>query len=104
MSSWPGNVTSTGTAYMGCGLRDTRSTATPKRGRDSRPMTRALTEKLALSLLACNGIAAIWQLHMTAADAHHAGYPCAANAILEIAEAAEAAWLRAEGVRALTRT
>ena len=37
---------------------------------------------------------------MTAADAHQAGYPNAANAIIEIAEAAEEAWLRAEGVRA----
>ena len=60
-------------------------------------MTRALTEKLAL---ACDGIAAVWKLHMTAADAHQAGYPNAANAIIEIAEAAEEAWLRAEGVRA----
>jgi hypothetical protein len=67
-------------------------------------MTRALTEKLALSLLACNGIATIWNLHVAAAEAHQDGYPCAANAILEIAEADEAAWLRAEGVRALTRT
>jgi hypothetical protein len=66
-------------------------------------MTRAgaLTEKLALSLLAANGIAAIWKLHMAAADAHQTGHPAAANAMLEIAEAAEAAWLRAEGVRVL---
>jgi hypothetical protein len=35
-------------------------------------------------------IAAIWQLHMAAADA-----------MLEIAQAAEAAWLRAEGERSL---
>jgi hypothetical protein len=65
-------------------------------------VTRAhtLTEKLALSILADNGIAAIWQLHIAAADAHQTGHPNAAAAILEIAEAAEAAWLRAEGVRA----
>ena len=61
----------------------------------------SLTEKLALSVLARERIAAIWQLHMAAADAHQTGYPRAAKAILEIAEAAEAAWLRAEGVRAL---
>jgi hypothetical protein len=55
-----------------------------------------LTEKLALSILAREGIAAIWQLHMAAADAHQTGHPAAAHAMLEIAEAAEAAWLRAE--------
>ena len=64
-------------------------------------MTRAqtLTEKLALLMLARDGIAAVWQLHMAAADAHQTGHPAAAGAILEIAEAAEEAWIRAEGVR-----
>jgi hypothetical protein len=64
-------------------------------------MTRAqtLTEKLALLMLAREGIAAVWQLHMAAADAHQTGHPAAAGAILEIAEAAEEAWIRAEGVR-----
>ena len=57
-----------------------------------------LTDKLALSILSREGIAAIWQLHMAAADAHQTGYPHAAEAILDIAEAAEAAWLRAEGL------
>src|SRR5205823_6366981 len=46
-----------------------------------------LTEKLALSVLAREGIAAIWQLHMAAADAHRTGHPAAAAAILDIAEA-----------------
>ena len=65
-------------------------------------MTRAhtLTEKVALSMLAREGIAAIWQLHMAAADAHQAGHPHAAEAILDIAEAAEAAL--AAGGRACT--
>ena len=62
---------------------------------------RTLTEKLALSILAREGIAAIWQLHMAAAHAYQTGHPHAAEAMLEIAEAAEAAWLRAEGVRVL---
>ena len=64
-------------------------------------MTQAhtLPEKLALSVLARDGIAAIWNLHIAAAEAHGAGYPAAATAILEIAEAAEEAWLRAEEVR-----
>jgi hypothetical protein len=36
---------------------------------------------------------------MAAADAHQTGHPAAAGAILEIAEAAEEAWLRAEEER-----
>ena len=60
---------------------------------------RALSEKLALSILAREGIAAVWQLHLAAADAHRTGHPVAAASILEIADAAEEAWLRAEGIR-----
>lgn len=59
------------------------------------------TEKLALSVLACGGISAIWTLHMAAANAYQAGCPGAAAAISEVAEAAEDAWLRAEGARSL---
>ena len=59
------------------------------------------TEKLALSVLACSGISAIWTLHQAAADAYQAGCPGAAEVISEVAEAAEAAWLRAEGERSL---
>jgi hypothetical protein len=64
-------------------------------------MTRAwtLTEKLALSMLAREGIAAIWQLNEAAAEAHRTGHPIAATSLVEIADAAEAAWLMAEGVR-----
>jgi hypothetical protein len=40
-----------------------------------------LTEQLALSMLARDGIAAIWQLHLSAADAHRK----AAQTILELA-------------------
>ena len=66
-------------------------------------MTRAhnLTEKVALSILAREGIAAVWQLHLAAAEAHRTGHPIAAASLVEIADAAEAAWLRAEGVREL---
>jgi hypothetical protein len=65
-------------------------------------MTRArtLTDQLALSMLASDGIAVIWRLHVAAADAHQIGHPAAADSLLEIAEAAEDAWLRAEGARA----
>jgi len=60
-----------------------------------------LTEQLALSMLAREGIAVIWQLQVAAADAHRTGHPQAAASILDVAEAAEAAWLRAEGARVL---
>jgi hypothetical protein len=63
-----------------------------------------LTKDLALKMLAREGIAAIWQLNVAAAEAHRTGHPCAANCILELAEAAEEAWLRAEGNRALVST
>jgi hypothetical protein len=56
-----------------------------------------LTKQLALSLLSECGIAAIWRLNLAPADAYRTGHPAAAASILEIAEAAEEAWLRAEG-------
>ena len=61
--------------------------------------SRTLSEKLALSILAREGIAAVWQLHLAAADAHRTGHPSAAASIVEVADAAEEAWFRAEGVR-----
>jgi hypothetical protein len=60
---------------------------------------RLLAETVALDLLARDGITAIWQLNLVAADAYRAGYPRAAESLLEVAEAAERAWLRAEGSR-----
>src|ERR1700704_1382479 len=102
MSSWPGSAIWTGMAFMACEPRDTRSIAIPKHGGRSWPMTRSrtLSEKLALSILARDGISAIWQLHLAAADAHLTGHPIAAASIVEIADAAEEAWFRAEGARA----
>ena len=61
---------------------------------------RTLTDDLALMILARDGIAAIWQLNLEAAEAYRTGHPFAAESILEIADAAEDAWLRAEGARA----
>jgi hypothetical protein len=55
-----------------------------------------LTESLALRMLAREGIAIIWQLHLAATQAHRNGYASAAASILEIADAAEEAWLREE--------
>jgi hypothetical protein len=46
-----------------------------------------MIEKLASTTLARDGIAAIWQLHLAAAEAYRSGYPSAAASILEIAEA-----------------
>ena len=60
---------------------------------------RLLVETIALELLARDGSATIWRLHLVAADAFRAGYPRAAQSLLDIAEAAEQTWLRAEGTR-----
>jgi hypothetical protein len=66
-------------------------------GRSDMDRARTLTERLALTMLARAGIAAIWQLHLASAEAHQSGYPTAAASISEIAEAAGEAWMRAEG-------
>jgi hypothetical protein len=50
------------------------------------------TDKLARSLLAKQGIGAIWRLHQAAAQAQRAGFPQSAADLIEIAEAAEQAW------------
>jgi hypothetical protein len=56
-------------------------------------MTReTFAEKLALRMLACEGIRAIWQLHVTAADAERRGQPAVAAILIEIADAAEREW------------
>ena len=47
-------------------------------------------EHLARSILREQGIGAIWQLHLDAAYAYRAGYPGAANAIVDLADAVEA--------------
>ena len=46
-------------------------------------------ERFAHAILDGNGIGAIWQLHLDAAYAYRTGYPAAAAAIVELAEAAE---------------
>jgi hypothetical protein len=56
-------------------------------------------ETLALTLLASGGIAAIWRLNEAAAQAYRTGHACTAESILQVAEAAEEAWLRAEVAR-----
>jgi hypothetical protein len=57
---------------------------------------RALNEKLALKILAKEGIGAIWRLHVAAADAYRNGRLTAAASVVEIVEAAEEMLLRAK--------
>ena len=59
-----------------------------------------LIESLATSILDSKGIGAIWQLHLDAAYAHQTGYPVAAEAILELAEAAERVLMQSENAPA----
>jgi hypothetical protein len=62
---------------------------------------RTPAEITALTLLARDGIAAIWGLHLSAAGAYRAGQKAVAAGIIEIAEAAEQEWLRRGGARVL---
>ena len=62
---------------------------------------RTLNKDLALRMLARNGISVIWRLNLAAAEAHRTGHPQSAAALLKLADAAENAWLRAEGSRSL---
>ena len=58
---------------------------------------RALTKELALNLLAVDGSAAIWLIHLTAAKAYRQGHTRAAQILIEIADVAEQEWLRNSG-------
>jgi hypothetical protein len=60
-------------------------------------LRRKRAENLALTMLAREGIAAIWQLHLAAARAYRDGHRAAAATIIEIADAAEREWLRRNG-------
>ena len=56
-----------------------------------------LTDKIVLAILDRDGTAGIRQLQAAAVVAHRTGYPDAAEAILEIVQAAEAALATREG-------
>jgi len=56
-----------------------------------------LTDKIALAILDRDGTAGIRQLQAAAVVAHRTGYPDAAEAILEIVQAAKAALATREG-------
>ena len=57
-----------------------------------RASSRALTERVALDLLQSDGIAAVWQLHLTATTAYRIGNRRAAEALIELADVAERLW------------
>jgi hypothetical protein len=57
-----------------------------------------LTEEIAVLLLAKEGLAIIWRLHTDAATLYRIGNPTAAAIFIQIADAAEEAWLRRETV------
>ena len=61
-----------------------------------------LSENLALRMLARKGIAVIWELNIAAAAAHRTVHPQSAEALLKLADAAEDAWLQAEGARSVS--
>jgi hypothetical protein len=66
------------------------------RGLDPRTfpeMTRhTFVERMALHILAREGITAIWHLHIAAAQANAGGQSAAAAMLIEIADAAEREW------------
>ena len=72
----------------------------PRYGQSSRRFGRVVfqdgirVQSLALKMLARDGFAAIWVLHLSAARAYREGRKAAARAIIEIADAAEREWLR----------
>ena len=59
-----------------------------------------ITEELARSMLAKNGVSMIWRLHEDAATLHRAGNSIAAETFLRIADAAEREWLQRERAHA----
>jgi hypothetical protein len=56
-------------------------------------MTRqTFTQKLAVRVLAREGMTAIWELHVAAAEAYQRGHSSVAAMLIEIADAAEWEW------------
>ena len=55
-------------------------------------LTRTMAEKLARDMLARDGVAAIWELHIAALAAKDAGKLEVAASLVEVAEAAERLW------------
>ena len=51
-------------------------------------------EQVAANMVNRDGLAAIWELYLSAAEAHREGNELAGRYILDIADAAERVWLR----------
>jgi len=64
-------------------------------------LRRSRTENVAMTMLARDGMAAIWLLLLSAARAYRDGHQLAAAGIIEIAEATEQEWLRRGETRVL---
>jgi len=56
---------------------------------------RTPAEIIALTILARDGVSAIWALHLSAAGAYRDWHKSVAAGIIDIADAAEREWLRA---------
>jgi len=52
-------------------------------------LDRAFHERVALDLLARDGIGVVWKLHLDAANAYRGGYQRGAQILIETADAAE---------------
>ena len=52
-------------------------------------LDRAFHERVALDLLARDGLRIVWKLHLDAANAYRGGYPRGAQILIETADAAE---------------
>ena len=52
-------------------------------------LDRAFHERVALDLLARDGLRVVWKLHLDAANAYRLGYPRGAQILIETADAAE---------------
>jgi hypothetical protein len=57
-------------------------------------MPRQFAEKLASKMLARDGVGAIWELHILAANEYRKGRLETAEALIVLADAAEREWLR----------
>jgi hypothetical protein len=53
-----------------------------------------LTDGIALRMLERDGVAVIWLSHLAAAQVYRQGHKAVAEAIIEIADAAEREWMR----------
>ncbi len=52
-------------------------------------LDRAFHKRVALDLLARDGIGVVWKLHLDAANAYRGGYPRGAQILIETADTAE---------------